>query len=368
MAEKPASRRRGKFSVVPSSAPPGSTLKVETKAALKGFPILRSRRSRKPALPKQIIHEDNIKSPRVPRAKAVQEEKKSNSKPLTASAAQRDCKMWKKRSSTKELREHKEQISCSKCNRLFTSRAHLRNHMAFHNKKGVKRSSVRKKYDCSYCGKQCNYASALKVHLRTHTGQKPFECQFCDQKFTQSINLCRHVLSYHEPNAPKYQCKVCGKEFSVQIYLKSHEITHSEERPFQCEECGALFKRKNDLRSHRRVHSSAKPHQCDLCMTSFKTLGDLKTHKQIHNNSKPHSCTKCAKSFKRTGHLNRHMKIHSNEKPFKCKDCSAAFNRKENLRNHERTHTGEVPYKCQDCPAQFKHSSSLKAHAKKHWR
>ncbi|KAJ8025400.1 hypothetical protein HOLleu_32946 [Holothuria leucospilota] len=357
-----------KSSVVPSSARPGTALQVETKAALKRFPILRPRRSRKPALPIQIISSSD--SPQAKRQKVQPVTiKGSTSKQRPSQTKQRDCKLCGKTfPSPKALREHSqlEHVRCGKCRKLFISKTHLRNHLVFHNKKGLKQGT-KKNYECSYCGKKCNYASALKVHIRTHTGQKPFVCSFCNQSFIQSINLTRHVLSYHDPDTPKYQCKDCGKRFSVQIYLKSHEITHSMERPFQCEECGALFKRKNDLRSHRRVHSTEKPHQCQLCMSCFKTVGDLKTHMQIHNSNKPHRCGQCGKEFKRKGHLNRHIKTHTNEKPFKCEKCHASFNRKENLRNHMRTHTGDYPYKCEQCGSQFKHSSSLKAHSKKHW-
>ncbi|XP_033102918.1 zinc finger protein 480-like [Anneissia japonica] len=268
-------------------------------------------------------------------------------------------------SKLRELRLHygEAHSRCTKCTRVFRFAADMERHMKSHQRRDF--SQGPKRYVCTYCGRNCGYSSALKIHIRTHTGEKPFVCQFCDQRFIQSINLRRHILTNHEKETP-YECKTCGKKFSVYVYLKSHEVVHSTERPYQCETCGAMFKRKSDLRSHNRVHVEEKPHKCDICHSHFKTQSDLKTHQLIHNDDKPHKCDKCGASFKRTGHLNRHMQIHSSQKPFQCETCGAQFNRRENLRSHQRIHSGEQPYKCKVCNAVFRHMGSLKIHEKNH--
>ncbi|KIM91863.1 hypothetical protein PILCRDRAFT_101673 [Piloderma croceum F 1598] len=56
-------------------------------------------------------------------------------------------------------------------------------------------SSSVAKYECSYCGKGFNRPSSLKIHLNSHTGEKPFTCPFegCGRSFSVLSNMRRHA-------------------------------------------------------------------------------------------------------------------------------------------------------------------------------
>ncbi|KAF9482116.1 hypothetical protein BDN70DRAFT_468106 [Pholiota conissans] len=51
------------------------------------------------------------------------------------------------------------------------------------------------RYECPYCGKGFNRPSSLKIHLNSHTGEKPFVCpvESCRRSFSVLSNMRRHA-------------------------------------------------------------------------------------------------------------------------------------------------------------------------------
>ncbi|CAI4216436.1 unnamed protein product [Parascedosporium putredinis] len=76
----------------------------------------------------------------------------------------------------------------------------------------------------------------------------------------------------------------------------------------KCPFCDTVFTRHHNLKSHLLTHSQEKPYECDKCKMRFRRLHDLKRHSKLHTGEKPHICPKCDRKFARGDALARHSK------------------------------------------------------------
>nr|CAB3255960.1 zinc finger protein Pegasus [Phallusia mammillata] len=56
---------------------------------------------------------------------------------------------------------------------------------------------IKRLYQCLKCSFSSYYPGNLRVHMRRHTGEKPFHCEFCGRAFSDKSNLNSHRKRKH---------------------------------------------------------------------------------------------------------------------------------------------------------------------------
>ncbi|KAK5637826.1 hypothetical protein RI129_000188 [Pyrocoelia pectoralis] len=90
-------------------------------------------------------------------------------------------------------------------------------------------------YQCKLCGRDCGAKySVFYSHVRRHFIKK-FPCTYCGKKFSND-KLRLHMRSH--TNEKPYPCEQCPARFTTGTSLKRHRLSHTGEKPFICDVCG----------------------------------------------------------------------------------------------------------------------------------
>ncbi|XP_005334659.1 GDNF-inducible zinc finger protein 1 isoform X1 [Ictidomys tridecemlineatus] len=259
-------------------------------------------------------------------------------------------------------KKKKSNFQCSICEKAFLYEKSFLKHIKHHH--GVATEVV---YRCDTCCQTFANRCNLKSHQRhVHSSERHFPCELCGKKFKRKKDVKRHVVQVHEGGGERHRCVQCGKGLSSKTALRLHERTHTGDRPYSCTECGAKFSQPSALKTHMRIHTGEKPFVCDECGARFTQNHMLIYHKRCHTGERPFMCETCGKSFASKEYLKHHNRIHTGSKPFKCEVCFRTFAQRNSLYQHNKVHTGERPYCCDQCGKQFTQLNALQRHHRIH--
>ncbi|KAJ8306745.1 hypothetical protein KUTeg_015786 [Tegillarca granosa] len=168
------------------------------------------------------------------------------------------------------------------------------------------------------CGKRFSRKKIFDNHCRKHEN-KP-------RKWKQKKDIPK-----------EHQCSICGKMFNKSYPLRIHIRYHTGEKPYMCDLCGKVTASKTELNMHKLIHTNERPYSCDICKKSFRMLNKLKRHQIVHTGLKPHKCSECGKCFTTASNMRTHVKnIHMGIKEFACDICNIKFAHSSNMRAHIR--------------------------------
>jgi len=105
------------------------------------------------------------------------------------------------------------------------------------------------------------------------------------KKCSVKIPAKKPRLNTDDPKSALVACNYpgCDRSFNHLSNLKSHQRSHTEDRPFRCTLCEAAFSRNHDLKRHIKIHSGERPFVCTACGKGFSRLDALGRHRGGNN-------------------------------------------------------------------------------------
>ncbi|KAM9342218.1 zinc finger protein 64 [Pholidichthys leucotaenia] len=229
----------------------------------------------------------------------------------------------------------------------------------------LKTHTGEKPFECELCHKRFSRRDKLNMHSRSHTGEKPHKCKHCPYAAADSSSLKKHMRIHYDERP--FKCQICPYASRNSSQLTVHLRSHTGDAPFQCQQCDAKFKINSDLKRHVRIHSGEKPYKCDFCEYRCAMKGNLKSHIQIkHGTENSLHCSQCDFTCANKTALRQHSREHQPTQPIQCSKCTYSCSSKGALKVHERIHSEERPFKCDFCNFASKQRSNLVIHKKCH--
>ncbi|XP_007258843.3 sal-like protein 4 [Astyanax mexicanus] len=282
------------------------------------------------------------------------------------------------------------------------------------------------KHKCKFCGKTFGNDSALQIHLRSHTGERPFKCNICGNRFTTKGNLKvhfqRHKDKYphikmnphpvpeHLDNIPTNN----GIPYGMSVPMEDSNMVDSKpvighpssglhppvlqgfkpsfdipvpageiytQRPSSSGSDGASIssgvlnhevgldqgKEASDpLTGLQHVNGNGHPGENGSGTAKLQQMVDC-LEKRTND---PNECLICHRVLSCQSSLKMHYRTHTGERPYKCKICGRAFSTKGNLKAHYGVHRANTPLKmqhsCPICQKKFTNAVVLQQHIRMH--
>ncbi|KAM4623192.1 zinc finger protein 341 [Discoglossus pictus] len=206
------------------------------------------------------------------------------------------------------------------------------------------------KLKCTFCDKAFGKNFDLQQHIRSHTGEKPFQCIVCGRAFAQKSNVKKHMQTHKVwPRAPN-----TTNPGSVTVQLVSmnpsqpeeegvenavSSETPPEEAPVQCMDMAVGdMAEGTDAKSVVLVDSS---YHCQFCSQKFSSYFQLKSHLTQHKQEQVYKCVVkcCTHTSQKLDQFLEHIKTHQEEMTYRCHLCSKSFVSLYEMGVHQYSHS-----------------------------
>ncbi|XP_033855967.3 sal-like protein 3 [Acipenser ruthenus] len=130
------------------------------------------------------------------------------------------------------------------------------------------------------------FSSVLPMISDQFKANFPFGGLLDSMQTSETSKLQQLVENIDKKMTDPNQCVICHRVLSCQSALKMHYRIHTGERPFKCKVCGRAFTTKGNLKTHFGVHRAKPPlrvqHSCPICQKKFTNAVVLQQHIRMH--------------------------------------------------------------------------------------
>ena len=185
----------------------------------------------------------------------------------------------KRRERKTKVQREKKVHQCATCGKILRDAGKLTLHMKMHMRaQGLTEEEAKTKlyHECDKCEKRFTQKCALREHIKEEHDGVVRKCPMCYLTFVKRSELFKHKNIAHSTDE-NIVCQYCGKRCASATARKNHELVHKEPE-FQCRFCDKYLKTKEGVERHRKMHSGEKPFSCAVCSAQFTSRGGLGQH------------------------------------------------------------------------------------------
>lgn len=135
-------------------------------------------------------------------------------------------------------------------------------------------------YICELCGTHARSKVSFERHIRKHTGERPFACEYVFH--LRDVHIFAFITILDQLEYPITFDRVCTARFLSAGELRAHGFTHTGERPFPCRFCDRRYISYMGRLKHERMHTNERPFVCAECGKAFTSADILRNHMLVH--------------------------------------------------------------------------------------